>query len=135
MERYQILTGEKLSIEKYLETWRLDNTIFDDKDKLTKKVALEWFEYSDRSTIVLWDCENDRLVGYISPFLMKHSFAADYIVSDKTYKEAINKKAFANAVANTSADIYIFSTAIVPQYRDKKLTLDKKSKFYNKSAF
>lgn len=135
MERYQILTGEKLSIEKYLETWRLDNTIFDDKDKLTKKVALEWFEYSDRSTIVLWDCENDRLVGYISPFLMKHSFAADYIVSDKTYKEAINKKAFANAVANSSADIYIFSTAIVPQYRDKKLTLDKKSKFYNKSAF
>jgi hypothetical protein len=71
MERYQIYTGEKLSFEKYLETWKLDNRIFEDKDKITKQMALEWFEYSDRSTIVLWDNEKNKLVGYITPFLMK----------------------------------------------------------------
>jgi len=37
-ERYSIYTGKNLSTEKYLETWKLDNRIFQDKDKLTKKL-------------------------------------------------------------------------------------------------
>ncbi|MBE5741253.1 MAG: hypothetical protein E7351_01825 [Clostridiales bacterium] len=135
MERYQILTGKNLSIDKYLETWKLDNKIFKDKDKLTKQTALDWFEYSDRSTIVLWDNEENKLVGYITPFLMKHTFASEYILSDKTYKEAIKKSSFARPMANISADIYIFSTAIVKEYRDCNLFINSKSKFYKKSAF
>ena len=135
MERYQILSGKKLSVEKYLETWKLDNKTFEDKDKLTKQIALEWFEYSDRSTIVLWDNEKNKLVGYITPFLMKHNFASEYIISNKTYKEAIKKNSFAKPGLNVSADIYIFSVVVDESYRDIKLTTDKKSKFYNKSAF
>ena len=55
MERYSIYTGENLSKTKYLETWKLDNKTFDKKDTISKKTALEWFEYSNKSTIVLWD--------------------------------------------------------------------------------
>ena len=135
MERFEIYTGNKLSAEKYLETWKLDNETFEDKDKLTKQVALDWFEYSERSTIVLWDNENNKIVGYITPFLLNHSFASEYISSDKTYKEAISKSSFAKAGANTSADIYIFSVVVTKEYRDKKLPVDKKSKFHNKTAF
>ena len=113
MKKYEIFTGKNLSEEKYLETWKLDNKTFQAKDKLTKKVALEWFEYSDRSTIVLWDNENNSLIGYITPFLMKHSFASEYIISEKTYKEAIKKDEFANPTPNTSADVYIFSCSYI----------------------
>jgi len=135
MERFQIFTSKDLSIEKYLETWKLDNKTFDDKDKLTKQTALDWFEYSDRSTIVLWDNEKNKLVGYITPFLMKHSFASEYILSNKTYKEAIKKSSFAKPIADSSADIYIFSAVVIKDYRNIKLPVDRKSKFYKKSAF
>ena len=84
MEEYSILTGKKLSVEKYLETWKLDNRIFDKENQITKKMALDWFEWSGRSTIVLWDNKRGCLVGYITPFLVKHSFANRYIVNSKT---------------------------------------------------
>lgn len=136
MQRYKIYTGENLSKDKYLATWELDNNTFKDNDKLTKKTALEWFDYSNKSTIVLWDDVEDCLIGYITPFLFKHKFVCDYIISNKTYKETINYKTFAKAGKNVVADIYIFSTVVVPQYRDKILNVkDKKSNFYNKSAF
>ena len=135
MERFQILTGRELSIEKYLETWKLDNKTFEDKDKITNQTALDWFEYSDRSTIVLWDNEKNVLVGYITPFLMKHAFASEYILSNKTYKEAIKKSSFAKPTADSSADIYIFSAVVIKDYRDVKMPVDRKSKFYKKSAF
>ena len=135
MERYQIITGNDLSVEKYLETWKLDNKTFKQKDKLLKQIALDWFEYSNRSTIVLWDNEKDMLIGYITPFLMKHSFASEYIISNKTYKESIKQRTFASATPNTSADVYIFSSVVIEEFRDKVLTKDKKSKFYNKPAF
>ena len=69
MERFEVFTGKSLTVEKYLETWKLDNETFEVKDQLSKKTALDWFKFSDRSTIVLWDNEKDRLVGYITPFL------------------------------------------------------------------
>jgi len=135
MERFEIYTGKKLSIKKYLETWKLDNDTFEEKDKLSKQLALDWFEYSERSTIVLWDNQNDQLVGYITPFLVNHNFASDYIISGKMYKEALTKTSFVKPRKNISADIYLFSTVIVKKYRNKKITMDKNSKFYNKSAF
>lgn len=135
MERYQIFTGKNLSVEKYLETWKLDNKTFEERDKLSKDLALQWFEYSNRSTIVLWDNQNNVLIGYITPFLVKHSFATDYIISEKNYKEALTKSSFEKARDNISADVYIFSTVVIPEYRNKILTKDKNSKFYKKSAF
>ena len=52
--RYQIYKGKDVTKEMYLVTWELDNTIFEKKDLLTKKTALDWFKYSDQSTIILW---------------------------------------------------------------------------------
>lgn len=75
MEKYQILTGENLNEEIYLKTWELDNETFDNKDKLSKEQALEWFYLSKKSTIVLWNKKNNELIGYITPFLVKHEFA------------------------------------------------------------
>ena len=135
MERFKIFTGENLSIQKYLETWRLDNMLFEEKDKISKKTALEWFEYSNRSTIVLWNMEKDCLIGYITPFLMKHDFASKYLISEKTYKEALKKNSFAKPSSDVSADIYIFSTVVVDEYRDTIMTSDTSSVFYGKSAF
>ena len=135
MERFGIYTGENLSIEKYLECWKLDNQTFEDKDKLTKQLALDWFKYSDRSTIVLWDNLEKKLIGYITPFLVKHNFASDYIISEKMYKEALTETSFAKAKNNVSADIYLFSAVVVKEYRNKILIKDKSSKFHNKTAF
>ena len=59
VERYSIYTGKNLSKEKYLATWELDNITFKEKDQISKKTALNWFEWSNRSTIVLWDNENN----------------------------------------------------------------------------
>ena len=134
MERYKIFTGKNLSIEKYLKTWELDNETFEDKDKLSKKQALDWFKFSNKSTIVLWDTEKDELVGYITPFLLKHSFACEYIVSSANYKEAINEEVFATPSEGGSADIYLFSAVVLPKYRNKKIA-DKKSQYYGKSVF
>jgi len=136
MEKYKILTGENLSEEIYLKTWELDNETFDDKDKISKEQALEWFYASEKSTIVLWNNEENELVGYLTPFLLKHKFASDYIVSDINYKNAINPQTFCKIRKNASGDIYIFSTMISPKYRDKILeTGNKDSKFYNKKTF
>ena len=136
MERYSIYTGENLSKTKYLETWKLDNKTFDKKDTISKKTALEWFEYSNKSTIVLWDNLKDKLIGYITPFLLKHNFSSDYIISEKTFDKALKKEVFVNKYNKTNADIYIFSTVIIPEYRDKKLdVVDKNSPFYNKKSF
>jgi len=136
MEKYEILTGENLSEEIYLKTWELDNETFDDKDKLSKEQALEWFYASEKSTIVLWNNHENELVGYLTPFLLKHKFATDYIVSDINYKQAINSQTFCKIRKNASGDIYIFSTVINQKYRDKILeTENKNSKFYNKKTF
>ena len=66
---------------------------------------------------------------------MKHAFASEYILSNKTYKEAIKKSSFAKPTADSSADIYIFSAVVIKDYRDVKMPVDRKSKFYKKSAF
>lgn len=134
--RYQIYSGYKLSEEMYLATWELDNTIFEEKDLYSKQHALDWFEYSGRSTIVLWDNEENRLVGYITPFLLNHDFACDYIISGKTYMKAINKSSFVKPYKNVEGDIYLFSTVVVEEFRDKVLPhTAPNSKMHNKSAF
>ena len=94
MERYSIYTGKNLSKEKYLATWGLDNITFKVKDQISKKTALNWFEWSNRSTIVLWDNENNALVGYITPYLLSHKFSSDYIISGKTYHESLVQDVF-----------------------------------------
>ena len=135
MERFSIYAFDNLSEEKYLETWKLDNKTFEPKDKLTKKHALELFYNSNKSTIVLWDNEKDCLVGYFSPYLVTHKYASDYIISNQTYQQALQKSVFVTAGPNITADIYIFSTVIVSEYRNIKMPVDKTSQFYNKSAF
>ena len=132
MERYSILTGKKLSVEKYLATWRLDNETFEKKDRISKQTALDWFDWSNRSTIVLWDNENNSLVGYITPYLLNHKFSSKYILSSKTYHEALKKNVFVGNLGNIDADIYIFSTVIVPEYRDIVI---KEGVFAGKKAF
>ena len=68
--KYKIYTGENLTEEMYLKTWALDNKTFEKKDRISKSLALMWFYSSNKSTIVLWDEENNTLVGYITPFLL-----------------------------------------------------------------
>ena len=135
--RYKIITGKDLSQDKYLKTWELDNRTFGDEDKLTKKQALAWFEFSGRSTIVLWDTEEDKLIGYITPFLLKHTFACDYIISSSAhYKKSITEECFVEPGEGVAADIYIFSTVVEEEYRDVCLQEDdKNSPFYKKTAF
>ena len=118
MGTLKLITGEELSEELYLKTWDLDNTIFDEKDQLTKEKALDWFYNSGKSTIVLYDEENNQLIGYITPFLMNPNFSNDYILSDMNYQDAINKGVFCTPEKDLTGDIYIFSVAIVKEYRD-----------------
>ena len=80
--------------ELYLKTWELDNETFEEKDRLTKDQAMEWFYSSEKSIIVLWNEKEKELVGYLYPFLLKHEFARDYILSDVNYKEAIKPSVF-----------------------------------------
>lgn len=117
----KIITGKDLSEEMYLKTWELDNNTFEDKDKLTKEQALDFFYRSNRSTIVLVDNEKDELIGYITPFLLKRSFSNDYIISDLYYKDALAKDVFCEAKDGIDGDIYIFSTVVKKEYRDKKI--------------
>ena len=133
--KLEILTGDKLTEKLYLRTWHLDNEVFDKKDQLTKDIALKWFKWSNRSTIVLYDRENDELIGYITPFLFNHKFASEYICSNKTYKESIKESCFATAKKGATADIYIFSTVVVEKYRNKKLTGITDPQFADKTAF
>ena len=109
MERYSIYSGENLSEEKYLETWKLDNETFEEKDKISKKMALDWFEYSNRSTLVLWDNKLDELIGYITPYLLTHEFSSKYILSNRTYQESLKKDVFLNKLGEYNADIYIWT--------------------------
>ena len=136
MEKYSILSGKNLTKTKYLETWKLDNEVFGTKDQLSKQLALNWFENSNRSTFVLWNNESNSLVGYLTVYLVKHSFANKYIVNDAKYQDALKENVFCTPKKDIDADIYLFSTVIKPQYRDKKLDIkDKHSSMYNKSAF
>jgi len=134
--RYQIYTGENLTEKMYLETWKLDNVTFGEKDRITKEKALEWFEYSGKSTIVLWDNMKNRLIGYISPYLLRHEFASEYIISDKTYHQALKKKSFVIPGKDVDGDIYLFSAVVIPEYRDRPIIdAEVDSDMNNKSAF
>ena len=125
MSKYKIITGNDLDEEIYLQTWELDNKTFEEKDKISKKQALEWFYASEKSTIVLWNLEKNELVGYITPFLLKHSFSDKYIISDIYYKDAINSTIFSSKNKGVHGDIYLFSTVIKEEYRDIKIENDK----------
>lgn len=136
VSNFRILTGNDVDEELYLKTWELDNETFEEKDRLTKDQAMEWFYSSDKSIIVLWNEKEKELVGYLYPFLLKHEFARDYILSDVNYKEAIKPSVFCKKKRDVSADIYIFSTVIKSKYRDVILEEDdENSAFYNKKAF
>lgn len=115
----RIVTGTELTEELYLKTWELDNKTFENKDKITKEEALDWFYRSDKSTIVLMD--EDELIGYITPYLVDHSFANHYILSDLNYKDALKKDVFVKPNKDIDGDIYIFSTVVKEEYRDKKI--------------
>lgn len=135
-ERYEIFSGKSLSKEKYLKTWELDNCTFGKENQISKSTALDWFKYSNQSTSVLWDNENDCVVGYITPYLVKHTFANKYILNNATFKEALNEDVFCTPHKGADADIYIFSAVVTPKYRNKKLDIsDKHSKMYGKTAF
>ncbi len=113
------VTGNGLSEDLYLQTWELDNETFEEKDKLTKEEALDWFYRSNRSTIVLYDDENNNLIGYITPYLVDHSFANSYIISDLNYKDALKQDVFVEAKEGVDGDIYLFSVVVKNEYRDK----------------
>lgn len=115
----RIITGTELTKELYLKTWELDNKTFENKDKITKEEALDWFYRSGKSTIVLID--EDKLIGYITPYLVAHSFANHYILSDLNYKDALKKDVFVKPNNDIDGDIYIFSTVVKEEYRDKKI--------------
>ncbi len=115
----RIITGTELTEELYLKTWELDNKTFENKDKITKEEALDWFYRSDKNTIVLMD--EDELIGYITPYLVSHSFANHYILSDLNYKEALKKDVFVKPNNDVDGDIYIFSVVVKEEYRDKKI--------------
>ena len=132
--KYKIYQGKSLTQEMYLKTWELDNVTFEDKDKLTKDKALEWFEYSNRSTIVLWNEKDNSIVGYITPYVVNDKFSQNYILSNKDYHTALNKSAFYKVGEKKEVDIYLFSVVVIESYRDKKITDTKDKKFYNKSA-
>lgn len=136
MEKYSIISGNALTIKKYLTTWELDNKTFKEKDRILKTTAVNWFKYSNKSTIVLWDNQNNELVGYITPYLLNHEFSCKYIISNNNYKESITQQAFFNQETSQDADLYIFSTVVVKKHQDKPLAgLKKGDKFYNKPAF
>lgn len=137
MERYKILTQQSLTEELYLQTWKLDNETFEEKDQISKQMALDFFYNSGKSTIVLFDTQENKLIGYISPFLLNHNFCSNYIISNKNYKEALKKPVFFDFDKDKKeGDIYIFSTVVVKEYRDKVLPeTNKNSQFFNKSAF
>ena len=118
MSKFKIITGNDLDEATYMQTWELDNNIFEEKDKISKEKALEWFYASEKSTIILWNTEKDELVGYLTPFLLKHSFSNKYILSNINYKESIDKSTFSSKNKGVHGDIYIFSTAIKEEYRD-----------------
>jgi arginine decarboxylase len=133
--KFKVLTGEDVDEKIYLKTWELDNETFEDKDKITKEQALEWFYSSEKSIIVLWNEQEKELVGYLYPFLLKHEFARDYILSDINYKEAIKPSVFCKKKDAVSGDIYIFSTVIKPKYRDVVLEDEEQLDIHNKKAF
>ena len=116
----KIITGDELSEELYLKTWELDNETFEEKDRLTREEALDWFHRSGKSTLVLVD-ENDELIGYLTPYLVKHEFANDYIVSDLNYKDALRRDVFARPDDGVNGDIYLFSTVVKAEYRDRPI--------------
>ena len=115
----RIITGHELSEDLYLKTWELDNETFDEKDRLTKEEALDWFYRSNRSTIVLFDDEKNDLIGYITPFLVNHSFANNYIISNWNYRDALKNDVFAEAKEGVNGDVYLFSVVVKAEYRDK----------------
>ena len=121
----KIVTGDDLTEEIYLKTWELDNQIFEEKDRLTKEDALDWFYRSGKTTIVLLDDDDNDVIGYITPYLVNHSFANHYIISGDHYKEALKKDVFVHPSGEVDADIYLFSVAIKEEYRDKSLINDK----------
>ncbi len=135
MEQFKIITGKYLTHDIYQKTWDLDNTIFDEESKISQELSDMFFKNSNNSTIVLFDTKNNEVVGYISPFLMTEQFYQTYISTDKYFKN-ISKEDFYNPKSkSTTANLYIFSTAIKETFRDKPLTLNKNSKFYGKPAF
>jgi len=115
----KILKREEVSKEIYLKTWELDNSIFEEPDRIEKEKALEWFESSDKRIIIAYDEINNDVMGYIFYFLLKPTFSSKYINTDKSFQK-ITAKDFISKKAK-KADIYIFSTVIKEKYRDKKL--------------
>jgi|GEM_PF-48072 len=135
MERYSIYTGEKVTEEMYLKTWELDNITFEPKDVITKKLALDWFYASKKSIQILWDNKENKLIGYIFPFLLKHTFATEYIINNTNYQKVIKPNVFCDIKPGESGDIYVFSAVIIPEFRDKTLNIkNEKSPFYNKKV-
>lgn len=115
----RILKSQEVTEEIYLKTWELDNITFKDADKIEKEKALEWFYASNKSIIIAYDETNKEIMGYIFYFLLKPSFSAKYINTDKSFQK-ITSKDFASKKSK-SADLYIFSTVIQEKYRDIKI--------------
>lgn len=133
MERYKLYLGETLTEEMYLKTWELDNTIFEGDDVLTKQLALDWFYLSNKSTIVMWDQIDKKLVGYVTPFLVTKQFSHEYVTTKTGYKQLLTPQNFCKPGDGVEADIYLFSMVIVEEYRNKRIN-DKKSKYYGSMA-
>lgn len=135
MSKYKIYTRENLTKEMYLKTWELDNRTFDKKDRISKKLALEWFKCSGGSTAVLWDEENDCLIGYVTAFLLNHNFSKRYIISNENFKKAITAETFCDLEKDKSGDIYFFSIVVEEEYRGRRLVdSDTTSTFHGRAA-
>ena len=113
----KILKKEEVSEEIYLKTWELDNSIFEETDKIDKEKALKWFEKSGKRIIIAYDEINNEIMGYIFYFLLKPEFSSKYINTDKSFQEITSKDFITKNKKN--ADLYIFSTVIKEEYRDR----------------
>jgi len=118
----QILKNEEVSEEIYLKTWELDNKTFKDEDKIEKQKALEWFYASNKSIIVAYDEIKRDVMGYIFYFILKPSFSAGYINTNKSFQKISAKDFKLNS--DNRGDLYIFSTVVKEEYRDVKFKED-----------
>lgn len=133
--RYKLYVGKEVTESLFLRTHNVDVLAYPDAAQVPLETKLAWFRKNPESYVIFYDEAARRVIGYISVYPVKPSFALKYVNGKIDFKN-IKPSSICRYKDNHRYWLYGWSCAVLPEYQGKPIKdLFSTSKYHGVKVF